>query len=94
MAPLLKSVEERGIEGMRLKRNPISIKPVDFFTGAVTVRQKFAQMVQCDPAQVAIMPSVSYGMNSVIRNIDYRKGQHALTIGNDQVPQWFLQSRP
>lgn len=83
MSPLLKSVEEKGIEGMRLKRNPISIKPVDFFTGAVSVRQKFARMVQCDPAQVAIMPSVSYGMNSVIRNIAYRKGQHALTISEE-----------
>lgn len=83
MSPLLKSVEEKGIEGMRLKRNPVSIQPVDFFTGAVSVRQKFARMVQCDPAQVAIMPSVSYGMNSVIRNIPYRKGQHALTLSEE-----------
>jgi selenocysteine lyase/cysteine desulfurase len=68
---------------MRLKRNPISIKPVDFFTGVVGVRQKFAQMVHCDPAQVAVMPSVSYGMNSVIRNIPFRKGQHALTLSEE-----------
>ena len=45
MSPLLKSVEEKGIEGMRLKRNPLSIKPADFFTGAVGVRQKFGRMV-------------------------------------------------
>lgn len=83
MSPLLKSVEKRGIEGMQLKRNPVSIKPVDFFTGAVSVRQKFAQMVNCDPVQVAIMPAVSYGMNSVIRNIPYRKGQHALTLSEE-----------
>jgi len=83
MSPLLKSVEERGIEGMRLKRNPLSIKPVDFFTGAVSVRQKFAQMVHCDPAQVAVMPAVSYGMNSVIRNIPCRRGQHALTLSEE-----------
>jgi selenocysteine lyase/cysteine desulfurase len=83
MSPLLKSVERRGIEGMQLKRNPISIKPVDFFTGAVSVRKKFARMVACDPAQVAIMPAVSYGMNSVIRNIPYRKGQHALTLAEE-----------
>jgi len=83
MSPLLKSVEESGIEGMQRKRNPISIKPVDFFTGVVGVRQKFARMVNGDPKQVAVMPSVSYGMNSVIRNIDYRKGQHALTISEE-----------
>jgi len=83
MSPLLKSVEVQGIEGMQRKRNPISIKPVDFFTGVVGVREKFAQMVHGDPAQVAVMPAVSYGMNSVIRNIDYRKGQHALTISEE-----------
>jgi len=83
MSPLLKSVEERGIEGMRSKRNPLSIKPVDFFTGAVSVRQKFGQMVGCHPAQVALMPSVSYGMNSVIRNIPCEKGQHALTLSEE-----------
>jgi len=83
MSPLLKSVEEKGIEGMQRKRNPISIKPVDFFTGVVGVREKFARMVHCEPMQVAVMPAVSYGMNSVIRNIAYRKGQHALTISEE-----------
>jgi len=83
MSPLLKSVEEKGIEGMLKKRNPISIKPVDFFTGVVGVRQKFGEMVHCDPLQVAVMPSVSYGMNSVIRNIPFRKGQHALTVSEE-----------
>ena len=29
------------------------------------------------------MPAVSYGMSSVIRNIPYRKGQHALTISEE-----------
>jgi selenocysteine lyase/cysteine desulfurase len=83
MSPLLKAVEERGIEGIQLKRNPVAIKPVDFFTGAVGVRQKFARMVQCEPVQVAVMPSVSYGMNSVIRNIPCQKGQHALTLSEE-----------
>jgi selenocysteine lyase/cysteine desulfurase len=83
MSPLLKSVEEKGIEGMRQKRNPVDIKPVDFFTGVVGVREKFGRMVNGDPSQVAVMPSVSYGMNSVIRNIPYHKGQHALTISEE-----------
>jgi len=83
MSPLLRSVEEKGIEGMQRKRNPISIKPVDFFTDVKGVRQKFGTIVNCDPSQVAVMPAVSYGMNSVIRNIPCRKGQHALTISEE-----------
>lgn len=88
MSPLLKSVEEKGIEGLRQKRNPVSITPLDFFTGAVGVRQKFARMVRAEPEQIAIMPSVSYGMNSVIRNIACRPGQHALTI-SEEFPSCF-----
>ena len=74
MSPLLKSVEEKAIEGMQRKRNPISIKPADFFTGVVGVREKFAAMVGAEAAQIAVMPAVSYGMNSVIRNIPCRPG--------------------
>lgn len=83
MSPLLKSVEERGIEGMRRKRNPVLISPADFFSDVVHVRQKFGEMVHCDPIQVALMPAVSYGMNSVIRNIPHRRGQHALTLSEE-----------
>jgi selenocysteine lyase/cysteine desulfurase len=83
MSPLLRSVEEKGIEGMRMKRNPVSVKPDDFFTGLVGIREKFGQMVNCAPKQVAFMPSVSYGMNSVIRNIPYEAGKHALTISEE-----------
>ena len=83
MSPLLKSVEEKGIEGMRRKRNPISIRPVDFFTEVNELRQKFGKMVNCSPSQVAMNPAVSYGMNSVITNIPCDKGQHALTISEE-----------
>jgi len=92
MSPLLKTVEEKGIQGMRQKRNPVSIKPTDFFTGAVGVREKFGRMVNADPAQVAIMPAVSYGMNSVIRNIPHEKGQHALTI-SEEFPSCYYTAR-
>jgi selenocysteine lyase/cysteine desulfurase len=83
MAPLLKSAEEKGIEGLRKKRDPTSIRPVDFFTEVNEVRRGFSEIAHCHPSQVAVMTSVSYGMNSVIRNIPYRSGQHALTISEE-----------
>ena len=92
MAPMLKSVEEKGIEGLRRKRNPVTIKPVDFFTGVNEVRTAFGKVVNCASSQVAIMPSVSYGMNSVIRNIPYRPGQHALTI-SEEFPSCYYTGR-
>jgi selenocysteine lyase/cysteine desulfurase len=92
MSPLLISAEEKGIEGMRRKRNPVSIKPADFFTGVNEVREKFATMVNAAPLQIAVMPSVSYGMNSVMHNIPCRKGQHALTI-SEEFPSCYYSAR-
>lgn len=99
LSPLMKSVEEKGIEGMRRKRNPLSIKPVDFFTEVNELRVKFGRMINCNPSQVALMPAVSYGMSSVIRNIPYSKGQHALTISEEfpscyyTAERWCKQNR-
>jgi selenocysteine lyase/cysteine desulfurase len=92
MAPLLKSVEEKGIEGLRKKRNPVSIRPVDFFSEVNEVRTAFSQIVNCPSSQVAVMPSVSYGMNSVIRNIPFSPGQHALTI-SEEFPSCYYSAR-
>ncbi len=92
MSPLLKSVEDKGIEGMQRKRNPLSIKPVDFFTDVNELRSKYGKMVNCAPSQVAVIPAVSYGMNSVIRNIPYLKGQHALTI-SEEFPSCYYTAR-
>lgn len=83
MAPLMRSVEENGIEGLRKKRNPTRIRPVDFFSDADELRIKFGKLVNGPSSQIALMPSVSYGMNSVIRNIPFVKGQHALTISEE-----------
>lgn len=44
MSPLLKSVEEKGIKGMRRKRNPVSVRPVDFFTRVDEVREKSGRL--------------------------------------------------
>lgn len=99
LSPLMKSVEEKGIEGMRRKRDPLSIKPVDFFTEVNELRVKFGRMINCNPSQVALMPAVSYGMSSVIRNIPYSKGQHALTISEEfpscyyTAERWCKQNR-
>jgi selenocysteine lyase/cysteine desulfurase len=92
MAPLLKSVEEKGIEGLRRKRNPASITPADFFTGVDEVRRTFATIIQGNPSQVAVMPSVSYGMNSLIGNIPFRPGQYGLTL-SEEFPSCYYAAR-
>jgi selenocysteine lyase/cysteine desulfurase len=70
MSPLPKVVEEAGIKGLLRKSQPYEISQEHFFDTAETVRKRFAQLINCtDYENIAIMPSVSYGMATVIKNI-------------------------
>ena len=83
MTPLMKSVYEAGIEGMRRKLNPGNLRDEDFFTGAEGVKERFSQLVQAPAQQIAIVPSASYGLKAAVNNIPANKGDHAIVIGND-----------
>lgn len=79
MSPLAKPVEEAGVEGVRLKRDPSRLSPNDFFTGADRARALVARLVSApDPARVAFVPGVSYGMATVARNLRLRAGQNVV----------------
>lgn len=79
MAPLAKRVEEAGIEAVRLRRDPTRLTPADFFTGADQARRLFAALVNApDASRVAIVPSVSYGIATVAKNLPLRRGQNVV----------------
>lgn len=84
--PLLRRVEQAGIEGVRRKANPAAIQPEDFFREADLVRDLFARLVNApDRMRVAIIPAVSYGMAVVARNTSVRAGQN-LVLAHEQFP--------
>lgn len=73
MSPLPKIVEEAGIRGLLRKSQPYEITQEHFFDTAIDVKKKFAKLINCvDYEQIAIMPSVSYGMATVVKNIHKR----------------------
>lgn len=80
MSPLLKSVEEAGIQGITKRRNPaLEIKPEDFFTDSNQLKAIFAQLINApNPQRIAIQPSVSYGMAVVAKNLECSKGQNII----------------
>ncbi len=76
MSPLSREVEEAGIRGIRKKRNPATLRPEDFFQDSDRVRTLFAELIHApEPERIAIIPSVSYGMAIVTRNLRPRPGQ-------------------
>jgi selenocysteine lyase/cysteine desulfurase len=83
MSPLLKSVEEAGIKGIFRKRNPTSIKSEDFFNESEEIRLKLGSIINAAPQQIAIIPSASYGLKSVVNNLPVNNGKYALTVAEE-----------
>ena len=86
MSPLAHAVEEAGRVGMARKQRPWTIRPEDFFVEVEDVKARFAEVLGAGrPEQVAVLPSVSYGMAIVARNLRLRPGQHIVVAG-EQFP--------
>ena len=82
MSPMLQSVEEAGIGGLKSKRQPWQTTPDDFFEDSNKLRTLFSKLIQADTAQhTAILPSVSYGLATVAHNIDAGKGDTIVVAG-------------
>lgn len=88
MSPLLSSVEAAGLQGMARKRNPVLIRPDDFFTGAEQVRSTYAGIINTTPERIAIIPAASYGLMAAINNLPPQKGTHAITV-SDEFPSGY-----
>lgn len=86
MAPLPKVVEKAGLKGLRKKRNPTEIPPQKFFNDTEILRPEYAKLINVnDPKRIVVIPSVSYGMATVAKNINIKKDQHVIVAG-EQFP--------
>ncbi|WP_412068882.1 aminotransferase class V-fold PLP-dependent enzyme [Rubrivirga sp. IMCC43871] len=84
-SPLLKAGEAAGIAGVRAKNDPSAVTPADFFEPADRCRQRFADLVDGDAAQVALVPAASYAMATVAQNLAVEAGQ-TLVVLAEQFP--------
>lgn len=86
MSPLMKSVEKAGIEGIQRKRNPYTISPDDFFHDAEALREEFAKLINIrEPRRIVIIPSVSYGIANVAKNVLLTDGDKII-VTSEQFP--------
>jgi len=86
MSPMLKIVEEAGINGLKTKRAPHNILPEDFFSGVNALKKAFAKLINLDEHErIAISSSVSYGLANITNNIQLKDSDNIILIG-DQFP--------
>ena len=97
-SPLSKKAEQAGYEAVRRDTNPFGLHPDDFFRGAMHVRSLFSELIcnqtaggavchNVEAERIAIIPSVSYGMAVVARNLSgkpgLRAGQKIVLVGDE-----------
>ena len=85
MAPLMHSVVEAGLRGVRRKARPWEIAAPDFFSDSAHARALFARILDARAQDVAIVPAASYGMAVAARNLPLGPGQTIVLLA-DQFP--------
>jgi selenocysteine lyase/cysteine desulfurase len=85
MAPLSNDVSAAFAAGAAFKQQPWTYRPADFFTPAEAFRERAAQICGSNADNVAIVPSVSYGLAIAARNLPLRNGQQIIVLA-DQFP--------
>ena len=86
MAPLSRRVSAAGRAAIERLGAPNRVQTSDFFDPCDEVRARFAWLVNVtDPQRIALIPSVSYGMATVARNVDVTAGRN-LVIVEEQFP--------
>jgi len=85
MSPMLKKVEKQGITGILMKRNPAKVSIDDFFTNTELVRSEFAKLINGEAKRVVLVPSVSYGMANVMKNVKATRTDNIVVTG-EQFP--------
>jgi len=80
MSPLSNSVHLAGVEAIDKCRSPWEIKSEDWFNPGEELRALFARIISADAENIALIPSVSYGIAIAARNISLRKSQKIIVI--------------
>ncbi len=87
LGPLSHRVLEAGRRGLQLKARPYHISTSHFFEPCIRLRATFAQLIQARHADdVALLPSVSYGLAIAAANIPALPGKNKIVLLHEQFP--------
>ncbi len=82
MSPNLKSVEEAGIQAILQKSQPWKVTRAHFFDPVEKLKSTFAKLINCPNTQrVAIIPSASYGIANVVKNLHATAENNIVLVG-------------
>lgn len=84
-APQMHKVREAGYLGVSRKDHPWKIGPEHFFNESELARGLFAALIEASPDDIAILPSVSYGIGVASALVEIKAGDEIVVL-EDQFP--------
>jgi len=84
-SPLLRAVREAGERGVGAKARPWEVGARDFFEPVESVRRRYARLIGASADDIALIPSVSYGISVAAKNLDVPEGDSILLLA-EQFP--------
>ncbi len=86
IAPLMKNLSDLGKNAIDLRARPYEISRGDWFEPTTNLKRNFAKLINCKNHQrIAVIPSVSYGVASVAKNIKLNSKDEILVV-DEQYP--------
>ncbi|MDB5672223.1 MAG: aminotransferase class V-fold PLP-dependent enzyme [Alphaproteobacteria bacterium] len=83
MAPLMREAGQAGVRGLMRKAHPWDLKAKHWFDESDRVRALYARLIGAEAGDIAIVPSVSYGMAIAMANVAVGAGQTILNVADD-----------
>lgn len=81
MGPLTKEVSEAGMAAILQKTRPYRVDKSHFFDPAEALKIEYGKIINAsEPQRIALLPSVSYGMATIARNVKIKAGEEMIIV--------------
>ena len=86
IAPLMNRLSVLGKEAIDIRQRPYQIALEDWFKPIKDLKRNFATLINCEESErIALIPSVSYGIATVAKNIHFKVGDE-IVVAAEQYP--------
>lgn len=90
MSPMLKTVNEAGLQALETRATPWKISSEDWFTNAEKLRSLASKVFQTNSNNIAIIPSVSYGLAVAAKNFKLNEGKEIIVLEQQYPSNYYV----
>jgi selenocysteine lyase/cysteine desulfurase len=90
MSPMLKTVREAGLQALETRATPWKISSEDWFTNAEKLRGLASKVFQTSCNNIALVPSVSYGLAVAAKNFKLKAGKEIIVLEQQYPSNYYV----